>query len=383
MRKFAWYGRLSTKDKQDPTLSFPSQREACATKAAELGGRIVCDFTDQETGRRDDRAGWGELIREAKERDARRFDAVIVYSTSRLSPRAVPRAGLRARAGAGGRRDLLRADRGRPDQPRGAADPPHVPGTRPVRGREARPRGAPRADREHQAGLPQRRPRPLRLPTPARGPPRPGARPCRGQEVAARRRPRAGAGDRRDVRPLPRRLRLQGDRRPPEPPRRSPLPAPRRLQPQHLGQVVEDDDPLDAREPRLHRAPLLEPARLPRHQAGRGTAGPPRPRGMDRGRAPPRGAGLRGGLRARPGRDEGAQHRPVRQPPPQGAEPLLPAARNRPLRHRPQPAADAGQDAARGTPTTPAATGSPTATRRPRPPATANGSTSARSRCWL
>jgi hypothetical protein len=46
MSNFAWYGRLSTKDKQDPTLSFPSQRESCATKAAELGGRIVCEFTD-------------------------------------------------------------------------------------------------------------------------------------------------------------------------------------------------------------------------------------------------------------------------------------------------------------------------------------------------
>ncbi len=85
MRNFAWYGRLSTKDKQDPTLSFPSQREACATKAAELGGRIVCEFTDQEAGRRDDRAGWSELVREAKEPDTRRFDAVIVYATSRLS----------------------------------------------------------------------------------------------------------------------------------------------------------------------------------------------------------------------------------------------------------------------------------------------------------
>jgi len=81
-RRFAWYGRLSTKDKQDPTLSFPSQREACAEKAEELGGEIVCEFTDQEAGRRDDRA---ELLREAKERDARRFDAVIVYATSRLS----------------------------------------------------------------------------------------------------------------------------------------------------------------------------------------------------------------------------------------------------------------------------------------------------------
>jgi site-specific DNA recombinase len=85
MRRFAWYGRLSTKDKQDPTISFPSQREACASKAAELDGEIVCEFTDQEAGRRDDRAGWAELLREARERDARRFDAVIVYSTSRLS----------------------------------------------------------------------------------------------------------------------------------------------------------------------------------------------------------------------------------------------------------------------------------------------------------
>jgi DNA invertase Pin-like site-specific DNA recombinase len=85
MRKFAWYGRLSTKDKQDPTISFPSQRNECAEKAEEPGGRIVCDFTDQEAGRRDDRVGWSELIREAKEPDARRFDAVIVYSTSRLS----------------------------------------------------------------------------------------------------------------------------------------------------------------------------------------------------------------------------------------------------------------------------------------------------------
>lgn len=85
MRRFAWYGRLSTKDKQDPTLSFPSQREACATKAAELGGEIVCDFTDQEAGRRDDRAGWAELLREAKEQEARRFDAVVIYATSRLS----------------------------------------------------------------------------------------------------------------------------------------------------------------------------------------------------------------------------------------------------------------------------------------------------------
>jgi site-specific DNA recombinase len=83
--RFAWYGRLSTKDKQDPTISFPSQREACERKAAELGGQIVCDFTDQETGRRDDREAWSELVREARDRDARRFDGVVIYSTSRLA----------------------------------------------------------------------------------------------------------------------------------------------------------------------------------------------------------------------------------------------------------------------------------------------------------
>jgi site-specific DNA recombinase len=85
MTRFAWYGRLSTKDKQDPTISFPSQRNECERKAVELGGRIVCDFTDQETGRRDDRVAWSELIREARERDTRRFDSVVIYSTSRLS----------------------------------------------------------------------------------------------------------------------------------------------------------------------------------------------------------------------------------------------------------------------------------------------------------
>ncbi len=55
MMRFAWYARLSTKDKQDPTISFPSQRAECEHKLAELNGRIVCEFTDQETGRRDDR----------------------------------------------------------------------------------------------------------------------------------------------------------------------------------------------------------------------------------------------------------------------------------------------------------------------------------------
>ncbi len=81
----AWYGRLSTKDKQDPTLSFPSQRKECERKASELAIELVCDFTDQETGRRDDRRAWSELIAEARDRDTRRFHAVVIYHTSRLS----------------------------------------------------------------------------------------------------------------------------------------------------------------------------------------------------------------------------------------------------------------------------------------------------------
>ncbi len=83
--RFAWYGRLSTKDKQDPTLSFPSQQEACLRKVEELAGRIVVEFTDQESGRRDDRAAWSDLVREARDAETRRFDAVVIYSTSRLA----------------------------------------------------------------------------------------------------------------------------------------------------------------------------------------------------------------------------------------------------------------------------------------------------------
>ncbi len=302
MRRFAWYGRLSTKDKQDPTISFPSQRSECAREGRGAGraDRLRLHrpggWAARRSGRLERAGSGGQGARRAA---LRRGDRLLDLAAQ---PRAVPRARLRARACAGRRRGLLRPQRGRPDQPRGAADPPHVPGARPVRGREAGPRGAARADREHEAGLPQRRPGALRLPAAARAAPRFATSPCRGHEVAARPRPRAGASDRRDVPALPRRLGLQGDRRPPQPAGRPSLAAPRRFQAQHLGQVVQEHDPLDPRKPRLHRAPLLEPARLPRRQAGRGAAGPAQPRGLDRGRAAPRGARLRGGLRAGPQR---------------------------------------------------------------------------------
>ena len=83
--RFAFYGRLSTDDKQDQTLARPSQLEACRRKAAELGGEIVAEFFDQESGAKDDRPGWTALTQEARDRGTRRFDAVVIYQTSRLS----------------------------------------------------------------------------------------------------------------------------------------------------------------------------------------------------------------------------------------------------------------------------------------------------------
>jgi DNA invertase Pin-like site-specific DNA recombinase len=83
--RFVFYGRLSTTDKQDPALSFPSQRKACERKAQELHGSITCEFTDQESGAKADRLGWSQLMAEAANRDGRRFDAVVIYNTARLS----------------------------------------------------------------------------------------------------------------------------------------------------------------------------------------------------------------------------------------------------------------------------------------------------------
>jgi len=85
VKRFAFYGRLSTDDKQDQTLARPSQLEACTRKATELGGEITVEFFDQESGAKDDRPGWTALTQEARDADTRRFDAVVIYQTSRLS----------------------------------------------------------------------------------------------------------------------------------------------------------------------------------------------------------------------------------------------------------------------------------------------------------
>jgi DNA invertase Pin-like site-specific DNA recombinase len=66
-------------------LARPSPLEACRRKASELGGEIVCEFFDQESGARDDRPGWTALTQEARDSSRRRFDAVVIYQTSRLS----------------------------------------------------------------------------------------------------------------------------------------------------------------------------------------------------------------------------------------------------------------------------------------------------------
>lgn len=84
-KRFAFYGRLSTTDKQDPALSFPSQLKACERKVTELGGEVTAEFTDQESGAKAERPGWSQLAHEARDQEGRRFDAVVIYSTSRLA----------------------------------------------------------------------------------------------------------------------------------------------------------------------------------------------------------------------------------------------------------------------------------------------------------
>jgi DNA invertase Pin-like site-specific DNA recombinase len=99
--RYAWYGRVSTEDEQDPTLSFPRQLSNAERSVADSGGRIAAHYYDIESGTRsyDDRGSGGlsgfdipimrdgglqELLADAKHRPPR-FDRVIVESISRLS----------------------------------------------------------------------------------------------------------------------------------------------------------------------------------------------------------------------------------------------------------------------------------------------------------
>ena len=78
--RFAWYRRLSTDELQQPQLAFPSQRAACERRVRGIG-RIVCEFTDVESGRSDDRAGIEALFAEA----AARIAASTPSSPTKLS----------------------------------------------------------------------------------------------------------------------------------------------------------------------------------------------------------------------------------------------------------------------------------------------------------
>src|SRR5947209_13006411 len=46
----AFYGRVSTEDNQDPTLSIPRQLAACERAVEQIGGRIVAHYYDVESG---------------------------------------------------------------------------------------------------------------------------------------------------------------------------------------------------------------------------------------------------------------------------------------------------------------------------------------------
>jgi site-specific DNA recombinase len=97
---FAFYGRVSTEDNQDPTLSLPRQLANCERAVGEVGGRIVAHFYDVESGamRLDARgsgkglAGFdipiprdGSLFDLIDEASSGAFDAVVCESINRLS----------------------------------------------------------------------------------------------------------------------------------------------------------------------------------------------------------------------------------------------------------------------------------------------------------
>lgn len=101
--RFAWCGRVSTKEQQDPTLSLPRQLHV-ARSALPPGSAIVANFYDVESGRQDLElrglnsvheqfdipiprdGGIQDLLAEAARSD-RRFDAVICESIDRIARR--------------------------------------------------------------------------------------------------------------------------------------------------------------------------------------------------------------------------------------------------------------------------------------------------------
>jgi DNA invertase Pin-like site-specific DNA recombinase len=98
--RFAFYGRVSTEDNQDPTLSLPRQLANCERAVAEAGGRIVAHFYDVESGavRLEGRGSGkglvgfdipiprdGGLVDLIEDASSGGFDAVVCESINRLS----------------------------------------------------------------------------------------------------------------------------------------------------------------------------------------------------------------------------------------------------------------------------------------------------------
>jgi len=101
--RFAWWGRVSTEDQQDPTLSLPRQLHN-SRAALPAGSTIVAHYYDVESGRKElERRGQGsahesfaipiprdggiqEILEEA-ERPDRSFDTVICESIERIARR--------------------------------------------------------------------------------------------------------------------------------------------------------------------------------------------------------------------------------------------------------------------------------------------------------
>ncbi len=50
--RFAFYGRVSTEDAQDPSLSLPRQLAACERALEPAGSEIVARYWDIESGRK-------------------------------------------------------------------------------------------------------------------------------------------------------------------------------------------------------------------------------------------------------------------------------------------------------------------------------------------
>jgi len=50
--RFAFYGRVSTDDAQDPSLSIPRQLASCKGAIKPAGGDVVAHYWDVESGRK-------------------------------------------------------------------------------------------------------------------------------------------------------------------------------------------------------------------------------------------------------------------------------------------------------------------------------------------